>query len=82
MHRLQVYVRYLHHLPPCLEQVNLENRLAILYAEILRFLAKATDIYEKSNMRRTFAAYWKISDIEEFEITCRKTGEDIEIESD
>jgi hypothetical protein len=81
MNRLQVYVEYLHKLPSGQPQANFEACLAPLHADCLQFFARAIMMYQKNVGIRTLEAIWKPSDVEDFEQTCRKRAEDVEIEA-
>ncbi|KAF7502845.1 hypothetical protein GJ744_005000 [Endocarpon pusillum] len=65
--RLQVYIEFWHHLLMEATRNNLEEALAMMYAHVLHFLARAILVYESSVIRRAFSALWKTDDVVEFE---------------
>ncbi|KAF7505435.1 hypothetical protein GJ744_000762 [Endocarpon pusillum] len=65
--RLQVYIEFWYHLPPEATRNNLEESLAMMYAHVLHFLARAILVYESSAIRRAFSALWKTDDVVKFE---------------
>jgi hypothetical protein len=79
--RLKVYIDFLHSLPPTLPHNNFETVLTDLYSHILRFLARAIQIYQTSTLERVLTAVWKASDILDFEKECDELGRRAEIEA-
>lgn len=79
--RLAVYVEYLHSIPSCPELANFESRLVALYATVLQFLAKAINIYGQNTVKRVIEIFLDVSDVEDFEMKCRRQAEDAEIEA-
>ena len=79
--RLKAYMDFLQKLPATLARTNLETAMIKLYARILRFLARAIQIYETPSFRRALNAFWQDSDVQEFQKDSNKLGSDVEIEA-
>ncbi|OCK73496.1 hypothetical protein K432DRAFT_364803, partial [Lepidopterella palustris CBS 459.81] len=79
--RLRVYVDYLHRIPSSDERANFGGRLETLQTAILRFLARALQIYQKNGWQRVAEAFWTPVDLDSFEDSCRRMAEDVEIEA-
>ncbi|KIW99831.1 uncharacterized protein Z518_10759 [Rhinocladiella mackenziei CBS 650.93] len=80
-HRLQVYMGYWAILPASPARVNFESCLVEFHALILRFLAGAIRIYQKSSLSRGLEAFWRIQDVSSFEENCNKMASRAEIEA-
>lgn len=74
--RLKAYLNYLDRLSTTLKTIsNLEDSLINLYAHVLRFLAKASSIYDKRNksiVKQSLLSFWTKGDLEDFEPQCEK----------
>jgi hypothetical protein len=79
--RLKAYMDYLQRLPATLTRTNFETAMTKLYVHILQFLAQAIQIYQTSSFNRTFQAFWKDSDVQEFGKLCDKLGIEVETEA-
>lgn len=79
--RLKAYMDFLNGLPTNLTRTNLVNDMTQLYTEILRFLAHAIQIYQKSTLQRALTAFWQIDDVQQFEQKCEKIAANVEIEA-
>jgi len=79
--QLKAYMIFLHGLPTTLTRTNFETAVTGLYTHILQFLAQAIQIYQSSTLHRTFKAFWKDSDVQEFEQACYQIGNEVEIEA-
>jgi hypothetical protein len=81
--RLKVYMDFLHGLPATLTlaRTNLEMAVTELYAHILQFLARAIQIYTSPTIKRVIRAFWKESDVQEFEQLCDKIALRVDIEA-
>ncbi|KAJ5395554.1 uncharacterized protein N7487_009857 [Penicillium crustosum] len=60
---------------------NLQLALTEFYTIILRFLAQAAHVYEKSSLQRAFTAFWSPDDIQALENQCRELETRAEIEA-
>nr|POF13670.1 vegetative incompatibility protein het-e-1 [Quercus suber] len=79
--RLQAYLTYYHRLPPALTTDNLRKALVLLYAHVLRFLARAIQIYLKNAAIRKAEALWQDPDLTSFESECDKLAGRADIEA-
>lgn len=79
--RLKAYVDFLHGLPATLTRTNFESAMINIYTCILRFLARAIQIYQTPSFQRAFDAFWQDSDVQKFEQECDKLGRNVEIEA-
>lgn len=79
--RLSAYMQFLHQLPPTLSRDNLETAVVAMYVLILRFLAQAIRIFEKSTIQRSICAIWNENDITDFGKGCSELGVRLEIEA-
>jgi hypothetical protein len=77
--RLDLYLQYLWKIPSSNEKSYLQSRLVELYVVILRFLAEAIHIYQKSTSKRILEAFLKLSEVEEFEENCQRRANDVEV---
>ena len=68
-------------LPASPARVNFEACLVEFHALILRFLAGAIRVYEKSSISRRFEAFWRIEDVSTFEDECNKMASRADIEA-
>jgi hypothetical protein len=79
--RLQVYIDFWHHLSAAATRNNLGESLAVMYAHVLHFLARAILVYESSTIQRAFSALWKIDDVVEFEKKGNELAIKVEIDA-
>src|SRR3954469_17335004 len=79
--RLQVYMTYLTTLPATPARANFEACLIEFHVLLLRFLAGAIRIYQKSSISRAFEAFWRIEDLSTFEADCDKMAHRADIEA-
>ena len=79
--RLKAYIEFLHQLPTTLTRTNFKTAVTELYAHILGFLARAIRIYQTPTSHRALRALWTNSDIVDFEKTCDKLENRVEIEA-
>jgi hypothetical protein len=79
--RLKAYIDFLHRLPATLARTNFTTAVTELYSHILRFLARAIQIYQTPTFQRSFTAFWGDSDVQEFEKVCDRLGTKVEIEA-
>jgi len=79
--RLKAYMDFLHGLPVTLTRTNLETAIIELYAHILQFLARAIQTYQTSTFQRAFIAFWRDSDVQNFDKECHELGIKVEIEA-
>src|ERR1700733_12454270 len=79
--RLHVYMVYWATLPASPARTNFEACLVEFHALILRFLAGAIRIYQKSSITREFEAFWRIEDVSSFEDECNKMASCADIEA-
>jgi NACHT domain len=79
--RLRAYMVFLHELPTTFTRFNFETAMTKLCACILQFLAQAIQIYQTPTFQRSLKAFWKDSDLQDFEQKCDKLGWDLEIEA-
>lgn len=70
--RLKAYMDFLHGLPATLTRANFITAVTVLFSHILRFLARAIQIYQAPTFQRAFTAFWGESDVQEFEKVCDK----------
>ena len=68
-------------LPVSPARITLEACLVEFHALILRFLAGAIRIYQKSSVTRGFEAFWRIEDVSSFEDECNKMASRADIEA-
>ncbi|KIX02675.1 uncharacterized protein Z518_08617 [Rhinocladiella mackenziei CBS 650.93] len=81
INRLKAYMDFLDGLPTTLTRTNFETSATELYARILQFLAQAIQIYQSTTVKRAFKAFWKDSDVHDFEDACNELGVRVEIEA-
>jgi hypothetical protein len=81
MHRLKAYTDYLQILPDSQTRQNFENALIDLHAHMLRFLARAIDIYQKNSFDRVIDAFWRPEEVQYFEDKCNNIAARVEIEA-
>ena len=81
MHRLKAYMNYLQILPDTQTRTNFENALIELHANVLQFLARAIEIYQKNSLCRAIDAFWKPEEVCDFEDICNKVAARAEIEA-
>lgn len=79
--RLKAYRDFLHELPPTLTRTNFASAMTEMYAYMLRFLARAIQIYQTSSFKRALKAFWQDSDVHEFEQECDKLGRKVEMDA-
>ena len=79
--RLEVYIEFWHRLPPAATRNNLGESLAVMYAHVLHFLARAIPVYESSTIRRAFSALWKIDEVVDFEKKGNELAIKVEIDT-
>ena len=79
--RLQVYMAYLTTVPASPARNNFETCLVEYHALMLKFLAGAIRVYQKSSIRRAFEAFWRIEDVASFENKSNKMASRAEIKA-
>jgi hypothetical protein len=79
--RLKAYMDFLNGLPATLTRTNFETAIVRMYAHILQFLAQAIQIYQTSSLKRAIGAFWKDSDVQEFEQACYQIGNEVETDA-
>ncbi|MCJ1462809.1 hypothetical protein MMC07_001412 [Pseudocyphellaria aurata] len=77
--RLKAYMDFLDGLPATLTRTDLESAITKLCAHILRFIARALQVYQTPSFKRVLRAFWQDSDVQKFEQECDKLGRNVEI---
>jgi len=80
MNRLRVYLDFCVKVQKSQARQNLEVALIKLYASVLQFLARSTQLFSKGSSARAASAIWR-PDVDNFQSDCERLAMQVEIEA-